>query len=125
MGEMDSYDVCLSPFTAHLKLSQHYSSAMPQYKIKSSVHTAIFKMDNQQRPILQHMELCSMLCGSLGGRGVCGRWIHIYAESLHCSPEMTTALLIGYTAIQNVLGVKNAKINEKNEKLKKKLLKWL
>ena len=41
--------VWLSPFTIHLKLSQHYSSAMPQYKTKSSVHTAIFKMDNQQR----------------------------------------------------------------------------
>ena len=25
------------------------------------VHTAIFKMDNQQGPTVQHMELCSML----------------------------------------------------------------
>lgn len=52
-------------------------------------------------------------------------FMYMYAESLHCSPEVITAPLIGYTAIQNVLGVKNAKINEKNEKLKKKLLKWL
>ena len=25
----------------------------------------IFKMDNQQWPIVQYMELCSVLCGSL------------------------------------------------------------
>ena len=28
------------------------------------------------------------------------------AESLHCSPETITILLIGYTPIQNVFGVK-------------------
>ena len=32
------------------------------------IHTAIFKMDNQQGPTEQHMELYSMLCGSLHGR---------------------------------------------------------
>ena len=42
--------------------------------------------------------LCSMLCGSLNGREVWGRmdtciWM---AESLHCSPETITTLLIGY-----------------------------
>ena len=37
------------------------------------VHTAIFKMDNQQGPTVQHRELCSVLCGSLDGRGVWGR----------------------------------------------------
>ena len=42
-------------------------------------HTGIFKMDNQQRPTVQHMELCSVLCGSLDGRGVWGRWTHEYA----------------------------------------------
>ena len=34
------------------------------------VHSAIFKMDNQQGLIVQHRELCSMLCGSLEGRGI-------------------------------------------------------
>ena len=29
--------------------------------------------DNQQGPTVQHRELCSMLCGSLDGRGVWGR----------------------------------------------------
>ena len=37
------------------------------------VHTALFKMDNQQGPTVQHMELGSKLCTSLdwgGGRGL-------------------------------------------------------
>ena len=53
------------------------------------------------------MEFCSMLCGSLDGKGVWGR-MDIYgciciciAESLHCSPETITTLLIGYTPTQN------------------------
>ena len=29
-------------------------------------------MDNQQGPTISHMELCSMLCCSLEGRGVSG-----------------------------------------------------
>jgi len=49
------------------------------------------------------MELCSMVCGSLDGRGV---WRRIdtcicMAEALHCSPETITTLLISYTPIQN------------------------
>jgi len=44
------------------------------YKIHDGhVHTAIFKMDNQYDPTVQHQELCFMLCGSLDGRGVLGR----------------------------------------------------
>ena len=49
------------------------------------------------------MELCSMLCGSLDGRGVWGR-MDTYmckAESLYCSPETITILLIGYMPIEN------------------------
>ena len=34
------------------------------------VHTAIFAMDNQQGPTVQHRELCSVLCGSLDEKGV-------------------------------------------------------
>ena len=34
------------------------------------VHGAVFKMDNQQGPTVQHMELGSTLCGSLDGREV-------------------------------------------------------
>ena len=44
-------------------------------------------------------------------RGVWGR-MDTYicmAESLHCSPEIMTTLLIGYIPIQNVFGVKKNK----------------
>ena len=37
------------------------------------VHTAIFKMGNQQGPTVQHRELCSKLCGSLDGWGDWGK----------------------------------------------------
>ena len=36
-------------------------------------YTSIFKLNNQQRPIEQYVELCSMLCVSLGRREVWGR----------------------------------------------------
>ena len=41
--------------------------------------------------------------GSLDGRGISGRMdtCICMAESLHCSPESITTLLIGYTPIQN------------------------
>ena len=44
---------------------------------------------------------CSMLCGSLDGRGVWGRmdtciWM---AESLGCPPETIMTLLIGYAPV--------------------------
>ena len=54
-----------------------------------------------------------MLCARLTGRGIWGRinTSICMAESLCCSPETITALLIGSTPIQNVFGVK--KINGK------------
>ena len=38
-------------------------------------HTAIFKMDDRQGPTVQHMELCSVLCGSLDGN----RYTYMYS----------------------------------------------
>ena len=61
------------------------------------VHIAIFKMNNQKGPSVPLMKLCSLLCGSLDGRGACGRmdpWI-CAAESLHCSPGTITKLIVG------------------------------
>ena len=63
------------------------------------VHTAMLKMDHQQGPAVEHVELCSGLCGSLDGRGVfvwwrMDTWVCM-AESLHCSPETITILLTG------------------------------
>ena len=43
-----------------------------------STPVSLFKVDNQQDPTVQHMELCSMLCGSLDGRKFGGEWIHVY-----------------------------------------------
>ena len=49
------------------------------------------------------MKPCLMLFGSLDGRGVWGRkdTSICVAESLCCSPETITILLIVYTPIQN------------------------
>ena len=67
------------------------------------VHPAIFKTDNQQGPTIQHKELCSMLCDSLDEKAVWGRMdpCTCMAESLLCTPETITALLIGYTLTRN------------------------
>ena len=60
------------------------------------------------------MKLWSMLCVRLDGRRF---WRRMHtcvclAESLLCSPLTVTALLIGYTLIQNVFGVKKIKKEE-------------
>ena len=67
------------------------------------VNATIYKMGNQQGPPVQHMELCSMLCGSLDERGVWGRvdTCMCMAEYLHSEPETSTALLIRYASMQN------------------------
>ena len=57
-------------------------------------------MDNQQGLPVQHRGLCSVLPGSLGGKGAWGRmdtWVHM-AESLHCPPETISTLLTAYAA---------------------------
>ena len=72
---------------------------------------------NKQGPTLKHSELCSMSCGSLERRGVWGRmdtWTCM-VESLCCSPETITTLLISYTPIRN-------KMFKKQNKMQKKIL---
>ena len=47
------------------------------------MYTAMFKMDNQQGPTVQHAELCSMSCGDLDGKGVwerIGTWASLVAQ---------------------------------------------
>ena len=60
------------------------------------IHTAIFKMDNQQGPAVEHRELCSMIRGCLDGRRVCGRidTCMCMAESLPYSLETITTLFV-------------------------------
>ena len=74
------------------------------------VHTAVFKMDNQQAPTVQHSKLCSILCGNLGGKRIWGRMdtCICMAESFRGSHETITTLLISHTPVQN----KKFKINK-------------
>ena len=60
-------------------------------------------MDNQKGPTVQHMNSAQVMCQpGCGGVGADGGWTRVcMAESLPCSPETITALLIGYIAIQN------------------------
>ena len=60
------------------------------------------------------MELCSMLCGSLDGRGLWRRMNKCVcmAESLCCPPETITTLLISYAWHQNKNFFKNLKRGE-------------
>ena len=51
----------------HLQLLEERDS---QGLWEGQVHTAIFEMDNQQRPNVQHMELCSTLCASQDESGI-------------------------------------------------------
>ena len=53
-------------------------------------------MDNQQGPPVQHMELCSMLGGSLdeGSLGENGYMYICVTESLCCSAETITTLFV-------------------------------
>ena len=77
-------------------------------------------MDNQQRPIVQHRELCSELCGSLDGSGAWGRTCVQMAECLFCSSETIITLLICYTPVQN-RKVKKKKKKEANQEKKSRL----
>ena len=63
-------------------------------------HTAVFNMENQQGPAVQHRGLCPVSRVSLDERGVWGAGrmdtCMCMAESLCCLPETITALLISY-----------------------------
>ena len=44
------------------------------------IHTALFKINDQQGLTVEHRELCSMSWGSLDGRAVLGKGMHIYGR---------------------------------------------
>ena len=58
-------------------------------------------MDNQQGPTVKHKELCSKLCNNLNGKEFEKRIDACICinESLHCTPEIITTLLINYILI--------------------------
>ena len=100
------FHICSLPIP--LKESR-LNDAIPQNSI-------IFNMDKPQVPTVEHRELCSMLCGSLNRRRVWGRLDTCVgmAESLYCSPETLTTLLISDNSIQAsqvALVVKNLPVN--------------
>ena len=69
-----------------------YASSAPQISVEQiNAHFANVKSASR--------ELCSMLCGSLNGRGVLGRMdTCVYMAELDCCvPETIITLLIGYT----------------------------
>ena len=68
-------------------------------------------VESQQGPTVWHRGLCSMLCGSLDGRGVWGRMDTCICmpESLLCSPEAITTLLTGYTPIKKKIKKRKSK----------------
>ena len=61
------------------------------------------------------MEVCSVLCGSLDGRGVWGRMDTCMrvAAFLHCSPKTITTLLIGIPPNKMFLVLKILKLTTK------------
>ena len=64
-------------------------------------------MDSQQGPPVEHRELCSMLFGSLDGRGGLGEDTHTYtcisvAETLCCPPETITTLFVNPYKIKSL-----------------------
>ena len=70
------------------------------------------------------MELCSMLCGSLRGSWVWGRidTCTCMTESLFCSLETFTTLLIAYTTIQNKNVKGRKRMDQQNTRIKHKCL---
>ena len=71
-------------------------------EFETDTYTLIYlKLITNKDLLLQHRELCSMLCGGLDGREVWRRMdtCICIAESLCCAPETIETLLIGYTPI--------------------------
>ena len=68
-----------------------------------NIHTLLYLKWITNKEQVQHRELCSMVHGSLDGRGVWGEWMTCTykAESLHCAPKTITTLLIDYSPKSN------------------------
>ena len=66
------------------------------------VHTAVFKMDNQQGPTVQHWETLLTVTWQPGWEWNLGENGYRYMyESLCCTLETVTALLLGCIPIKN------------------------
>ena len=76
----------LAGSSANNKHRLSYDPAIPllgtdpqEVKTYVHVHAAVFKMDNQQGPTVQHIELCSvLLLAAWMGEEFWGEWICVY-----------------------------------------------
>ena len=106
-------DVCIRNWASHLRCTgkktpfcvsefancPHGQNALQVTK-KKYCHTAVF--DNKQGPTVQHRELSSILCNNLNGEVIRKRreTCICVTESLRCTPEANTMLLISYAPIK-------------------------
>ena len=83
---------------------EHYWWGQYAQKCKKSAQKWSSSKQLKESLPASHMELYSILCGSLDGREVWGRMNTrmCMAESLRWSSETITALLIGYAPTQNL-----------------------
>ena len=86
-------------FTYFFKLI--FSLMMRTLKIHSQISLVVQQIRICLPSTVEHMEICSMWCGSLDGRGGWGRMDTWMTESLCCLPETITTLLIYYIPLQN------------------------
>ena len=92
------------------------------------VHTTIFKVDHQQRASIWHRGLCSVLCGSLDGKGVWGRMdiCKCMTELLCSPPETITTFLIHCSESRSVvLTLCNPTDSTVHGILQAKILEWV
>ena len=84
----------------NLQLPERKSWGKGQFGI-DMYNTGIFKMDNQQGPIIQHKEVCLVLCNNLNGKRILKRIdpCVCITELLCCVLETSTTFLINYTLI--------------------------
>ena len=93
---------------ASLTLAKHVRSKLWGWgrvrEFGTDMHTLRYLKTHNKGPVVEHRELCSMLCGSLGGRGAWGRMDTrvCMAESLCCPSETITALLIGHVKVKEL-----------------------
>ena len=69
------------------------------------VHTALFKINDQQGLTVKHRELCSTSCGSWMRGQFCKKLCTIWMAKSLCSPSVSAATMsIGYSQIKIKIG---------------------
>ena len=110
-SKYDFYQVLVNFAAGSSQKNRKLSHSRP-WTLCIGMRTVLSKKCLEDLPRVEHRELRSVLRGSLDGRGVWRRMdtCICMAESIWCSPETVTTLLIGYTPIQ-IKKFKNKWIN--------------